>query len=106
MKDLNKVTLTEQDKHHLFLLHEYADELERTVSKCDAITDIFEEALERMNAYGTRPSDDTTIIDVVKVIHDYSNQAKQGIRELEDRLSIFNNNLNSQYRAQGGECHE
>lgn len=102
MKDLNKVTLTEQEKHHLFLLHEHADELERTVSKCDAVTDIFEEALERMNAYGTRPADDTTIIDVVRVIHDYSNQAKQGIRELEGSLSKFHININSK----GGECHE
>lgn len=101
-ENVNKVTSTEQDKHHLFLLHEHADDLERTMSKCDAVTDIFEEALERMNAYGTRPSDDTTIIDVVRVIHDYSNQAKQGIRELESNISDFNNNLYSR----GGECCE
>lgn len=101
-ENVNKVTLTEKEKHHLFLLHEHADDLERTVSKCDAVTDIFEEALERMNAYGTRPSDNTTIIDVVRVIHDYSNQAKQGIRELESGLSEFHIHINSR----GGECHE
>lgn len=101
-ENVNQLTLTEQDKHHLFLLHEHADDLERTMSKCDAVTDIFEEALERMSSCGTRPSDDTTIIDVVRVIHDYSNQAKQGIRELESNLSIFNSNLHSK----GGECNE
>jgi len=99
-ENVKTTTLTEQEKHHLFLLHEHADNLERTVSKCDAVTDIFEEALESMNDKGIRPSDDTTIIDIVKVIHDYSNQAKQGIRELESDLSKFHIN------SRGGECHE
>lgn len=92
-ENVNKVTLTKQEKRHLFLLHEHADNLERTVSKCDAVADMFEEALESMNDKGIRPSDDTTIIDVVKVIHDYSNQAKYSIRELESNLSEFNTNI-------------
>lgn len=93
MKDLNKVTLTERDKRHLFKFHEYADNLERIVSKCDAVTNIFEEALESMSNQDIRPCDNTTIIDVVKVIHDYSTQAKYGIRKLESDLSEFNTNI-------------
>lgn len=84
---------TENNLHQLFKIHEHADNLERTVSKCDAVADMLEETLESMNDKGIRPSDDTTIIDVVKVIHDYSTQAKYGIRKLESDLSEFNTNI-------------
>lgn len=102
MSNVNRITLTEQEKQRLFSIHEHADELERTVSKCDAVTDMFEEALESMNNQGLSPVDDTTLIDVVRVIHDYSNQAKFSMRELEGKLSAFNSTLCNK----GGECYE
>lgn len=85
--DLTPKGLKEYTKHKLFALHEKADGLERIISKCDAVTNVLSEALERMKDCGTRPTDDRTIIDVVDVINEYSRCAKYGIRELEEDLS-------------------
>ena len=106
MKQEKPITITEQGFNKLFCIHENIDNLERIVSKCDAVTDILEEALESMNDKGIRPSDDTTIVDVVSVIHDYSCRAKNHVRDVEDDLSTFYNNLCSKYVVNGGECCE
>lgn len=102
MNNGKTILITEQDFRTLFNIHERADELEDIASKCDSVTNVLSEALERMYACGTEPMDDRTIIDVVDVIYEYSSRTKYGIRQLEDNLSVFNRNLQSK----GGDCLE
>lgn len=101
-ENTQSITITEQDIHKLFTLHEHIDNLERTISKCDAVSDILEEALESMDDKGVEPFDDTTIVDVVSVIHEYSCRAKNAVRKIENNLSVFNSELRSRNVMQGG----
>ena len=105
-REQNSVIITQQDFSKLFDIHENISDLERIISKCNAMSDIFEEALESMNNEGTQFSDRTMPIDAISVIREYSSAAKYKIRSIEKELSTLNNNIRNKYMTKGGECDE
>lgn len=106
MKD-ERITITSKGlqeciAHKAFKIHETADDLEKCVSKCAAMTDILEEALDSMNEKGTKPSDEATIVNTVRVLQEHITKAKNITRTLEQDLSQFHTNLRNEFSMKEG----
>lgn len=72
-----------------FAVHEGADRLEETISKCDSLVDALASSVEYMLEQGTTPTDERQILMALKAINDYSVKAKERVRVLvKDCISL------------------
>ena len=69
------VTLTPEELHILFEIRESLDDVQDNISKYNAVTDIFVEALSSMKANGYEPTSSSTYLWIASVLYDYSSMA-------------------------------
>ena len=91
MKTMERVygTLSKEDIHTLFEISEQMDKIQDNADKAEAVSDIFTEALERMNNCGSMPTSDKIILNVARVMYDYSSKVAEDIEDLHEHFRNF-----------------
>ena len=102
MENIQKsVTFTSDDLHTLFEIGEDLDSIHDNIIKCDAIADIFTEAIARFSETGQSPKEGV-IQSVVNVIFDYSRKATDTIENTCKRFSqLYTQKRNESYGEVG-----
>lgn len=91
--NLPTISLTNQELSELSKLCLNMEYLEEQAARCDALVDIFAEALESMHEKGTQPTDGATYGRVAEVIREYSVKTKSDAEDIHGSLSNFIGNI-------------